>query len=85
MSTLSEQRNSVRMWVLAKTDKGVTRFYNDNRNEWHVNLKFADLVEYDRAVSWLDEHKSVGVENIVVVPVTLTVAQSKPLLWVEEN
>ena len=69
--------SSVRMWVLAKTDKGVTTFYNDNRNEWHVNLKFADLVEYDRAVSWLDEHNSVGVENIVVVPVTLTVSQTR--------
>ena len=74
-----------KMWVLAKTDKGVTRFYNDTRNEWHVNLKFADLVEYDRAVSWLENLHSPVVENIVVVPVTLTVAQSKPLLWVEEN
>ena len=66
-----------KMWVLAKTDKGVTRFYNDTRNEWHVNLKFADIIEYDRAVSWLDEPFSfVGVENIVVVPVTLTVEEN---------
>ena len=59
---------SVKMWVV---------IHDDNRNEWHVNLKFADLVEYDRAVSWLDEHNSVGVENIVVVPVTLTVSQTR--------
>ena len=52
-----------RMWVITKTDtKGVITYLNTSRMtsgkdaepEWHVNLMFADFVEYDAAVVWRD-------------------------------
>ena len=75
MSTLRSLSKSVRMWVLAKTDiKGVRTYYNMGRNEWHVDLKFADLVEYDRGVIWREAARlSFYVE---LLPVTITVEEN---------
>ena len=75
MSTLRSLSKSVRMWVLAKTDiKGVRTYYNMGRNEWHVDLKFADLVEYDHGMTWREAARlSFYVE---LLPVTITVEEN---------
>ena len=76
MSTLRSLSKSVRMWVLAKTDiKGVRTYYNMGRNEWHVDLKFADLVEYDRGVIWR-EAADIIAHDVELLPVTLTVEEN---------
>jgi hypothetical protein len=76
MSTLRSLSKSVRLWVLAKTDtKGVRTYYNMSRNEWHVDLKFADLVEYDRGVIWR-EAADIIAHDVELLPVTLTVEEN---------
>ena len=76
--------SSVRMWVIAKTDdKGVRTYYNNSRSElgeeWHVDLKFADLVEYDAAVvrrELANRHiTTIGKNDVEILPVTLTVEE----------
>jgi hypothetical protein len=75
MSTLRSLSKSVRMWVLAKTDiKGVRTYYNMGRNEWHVDLKFADLVEHDHGL-WLATYVNTT-DDVAVMPVTLTVEEN---------
>lgn len=67
---------SVRMWVLAQTDtKSVRTYYNSGRNEWHVDVKFADLVEHDRGVIWLDAFDMTRLD-VELLPVTLTVEEN---------
>ena len=76
MSTLRSLSKSVRMWVLAKTDtKGVRTYYNIGRGEWHVDLKFADLVEYDTGVVWR-EAAEIITNDVELLPVTLTVEEN---------
>ena len=76
MSTLRSLSKSVRLWVLAKTDaKSVRTYYNMSRNEWHVDLKFADLVEYDRGVIWR-EAADIIAHNVELLPITLTVEEN---------
>ena len=79
-----------KMWVLEKTDpKGVKTFYNDGRNEWHVDVRFADLVEYDRGLIWLDihdiiwgasgmsgTHDGTSAHDVALLPVTITVGDA---------
>ena len=74
-----------KMWVLEKTDpKGVKTFYNDGRNEWHVDVRFADLVEYDRGLIWLDIHDIIwsntydgtSAHDVALLPVTITVEEN---------
>ena len=79
-----------KMWVLEKTDpKGVKTFYNDGRNEWHVDVRFADLVEYDRGVIWRDIHDIIwgasgmsgnddvtNAHDVALLPVTITVEEN---------
>lgn len=79
-----------KMWVLEKTDpKGVKTFYNDGRNEWHVDVRFADLVEYDRGVIWRDIHDIIwgaygmsgnddvtSAHDVALLPVTITVGEN---------
>ena len=68
-----------RMWVIAKTDdKGVRTYYNNSRSElgeeWHVDLKFADLVEHDHGL-WLATYVNTT-DDVAVMPVTLTVEEN---------
>jgi len=79
-----------KMWVLEKTDpKGVKTFYNDGRNEWHVDVRFADLVEYDRGLIWRDihdiiwgasgmsgTHDGTSAHDVALLPVTITVGDA---------
>ena len=78
---------SVRMWVIAKTDaKGVRTYLSNFTDEWHVNLMFADIVEYDVAVGWLDRvaHETnlqdrfdgIAVQDVRLLPVTVTVEEN---------
>ena len=76
MSTLRSLSKSVRLWVLAKTDaKGVRTYYNNSRIEWHVDLKFADLVEHDHGL-WLATYVVNTTYDVAVMPVTLTVEEN---------
>jgi hypothetical protein len=80
MSTLRSLSKSVRMWVIAKTDaKGVRTYYNNSRSEqgeeWHVDLKFADLVEHDHGL-WLATYVVNTTYDVAVMPVTLTVEEN---------
>jgi hypothetical protein len=76
MSTLRSLSKSVRMWVLAKTDtKGVRTYYNIGRGEWHVDLKFADLMEYDRGIIWQEAFDMTHLD-LELLPVTLTVEEN---------
>ena len=76
MSTLRSLSKSVRLWVVAKTDaKGVRTYLNMSRNEWHVDLKFADLMEYDTGVVWR-EAAGIITNDVELLPVTLTVEEN---------
>ena len=76
MSTLRSLSKSVRLWVVAKTDaKGVRSYLNMSRNEWHVDLKFADLMEYDRGIIWQEAFDMTHLD-LELLPVTLTVEEN---------
>ena len=87
MSTLRSLSKSVRMWVIAKTDdKGGRTYLSNFTDEWHVNLMFADIVEYDVAVRWLDRvaHETnlqdrfdgTASQDVRLLPVTVTVEEN---------
>ena len=87
MSTLRSLSKSVRMWVIAKTDdKGGRTYLSNFTDEWHVNLMFADIVEYDVAVRWLDRvaHETnlqdrfdgIALQDVRLLPVTVTVEEN---------
>jgi len=56
----------------------VRTYYNNSRSElgeeWHVDLKFADLVEHDHGL-WLATYVNTT-DDVAVMPVTLTVEEN---------